>query len=243
MPSQRHIGPRGSRQRDNVQNGGRGYDDALLDAARACVLDVGFRRTTLTDVARRAGVSRMTLYRRFADVRSLVGDLMTREFSELLRQATEALPDTGSHRDRLVAKATTSVSVLWTNPLMARVLDVDPELLLPYVVDRVGATQRLVEPALRADVEAGQADGSIRAGDPALITRALYLVLQSFVLSARPALTDLHPAGDGAARAALLRELGAVLHGALRPTEGSPTEGRPAEGPPIEGRANEEDPP
>jgi AcrR family transcriptional regulator len=195
--------------------GARVDDDALLDAARACVLDVGFRRTTLTDVARRAGVSRMTLYRRFADVRSLVADLMTREFTELLRQATDALPGAGNHRDRLVAKATTSVAVLWSNPLMARVLDVDPELLLPYVVDRVGATQRLVEPALRADVEASQADGSIRAGDPAVITRALYLVLQSFVLSARPALTDLGQ--PDAARRTLLDELANVLHGALRP--------------------------
>ena len=36
---------------------------AYLDAARACILDVGWRRTTLTEVARRAGVSRMTIYR------------------------------------------------------------------------------------------------------------------------------------------------------------------------------------
>ena len=43
-------------------------DDRVLDAARACVLDVGVRRTTMTDVARRAGVSRMTLYRRFPDL-------------------------------------------------------------------------------------------------------------------------------------------------------------------------------
>ena len=40
-------------------------DDALLDAARAGILAVGWRRTTLTDVARRAGVSRMTIYRRW----------------------------------------------------------------------------------------------------------------------------------------------------------------------------------
>ena len=50
----------------------RHTDDALLDAARDCVLEVGVRRTTLTDVAKRAGVSRMTLYRRFPDVSALV---------------------------------------------------------------------------------------------------------------------------------------------------------------------------
>jgi len=196
-------------------------DDALLDAARGCVLDVGFRRTTLTDVARRAGVSRMTLYRRFADVRQLVADLMTREFTELLRAVTAELPG-GTHRDLLVARATASIAALWSNPLLGRVLDVDPELLLPYLVDRVGATQRLIEPALRADVEAGQADGSIRAGDPMAITRSLYLVLQSFALSARPALSDLGE--PDRAKERLLAELTNVLHGSLRP---SPTEEAP----------------
>ena len=42
--------------------------DAYLDAARDCILDVGWRRTTLTEVARRAGVSRMTIYRTWADI-------------------------------------------------------------------------------------------------------------------------------------------------------------------------------
>ena len=44
----------------------RNADDPVLDSARACVLAVGVRRTTMTDIARRAGVSRMTLYRRMA---------------------------------------------------------------------------------------------------------------------------------------------------------------------------------
>ena len=53
--------------------------DPVLDAAREVVLAVGVRRTTLTEVARRAGLSRMTIYRRWPDVRALVADLMTRE--------------------------------------------------------------------------------------------------------------------------------------------------------------------
>ena len=70
-------------------------DDALLDAAQACVLAVGVRRTTMTDVARRAGVSRMTLYRRFPDVTSLMQALMTREFtrsSPTSRVGSQACP-------------------------------------------------------------------------------------------------------------------------------------------------------
>src|SRR5262245_47367584 len=68
-------------------------DDALLDAARDCLLAVGWRRTTLTDVARRAGVSRMTMYRRWPDMQTLMADLMTREWSSIGAQAQ--LPGAG----------------------------------------------------------------------------------------------------------------------------------------------------
>src|SRR6478736_4413276 len=60
--------------------------DAYLDAARDCILDVGWRRTTLTEVARRAGVSRMTIYRTWGDMPTLLGDLMTREWADLVEQ-------------------------------------------------------------------------------------------------------------------------------------------------------------
>ena len=59
----------------------------MLDAARECVLAVGVRRTTFSDVARRAGVSRMTLYRRFGDLEALLSALMTREFGRLVAAA------------------------------------------------------------------------------------------------------------------------------------------------------------
>jgi AcrR family transcriptional regulator len=61
--------------------------DLVLDAARACVLAVGVRRTTFSDVARRAGVSRMTLYRRYPDLEALLSALMTYEFGAVVAAA------------------------------------------------------------------------------------------------------------------------------------------------------------
>jgi AcrR family transcriptional regulator len=181
-------------------------DDVLLDAAYKCVLLVGVRRTTLTDVARAAGVSRMTLYRRFPDVRSLVAALMTREFGALLGEVGPG----GTARQRLVAGAVGTVRGLLANPLLATVLDRDADLLLPYVVERLGATQRIAEQFLRVELAAGHEDGSIREADLDVQARALLLAVQSFVLSIRPAVADLDPD-------ALLDELAAVLAGALRP--------------------------
>src|SRR6476659_6772036 len=71
-----------------------GPQTAYLDAARACILDVGWRRTTLTEVARRAGVSRMTIYRTWPDMAAVLSDLMTREWAEVVATAV-ADDDTG----------------------------------------------------------------------------------------------------------------------------------------------------
>ncbi len=124
-------------------NGSTGSDnDAVLDAVRDCVLAVGVRRTTLTDVARRAGVSRMTLYRRWPDVRSLVGDLMTREW---IAVATGAMPERRpdvTARGLLTEGLVDAVRDFVAHPLFRKILDVDPELLLPYVLDRRGRARR-----------------------------------------------------------------------------------------------------
>src|SRR5689334_14187512 len=72
-------------------------DDALLDAARASILAVGWKRSTLTDVARRAGVSRMTIYRRWPDMQTLLADLMTREWSAVVT-AQQEVPGTALER-------------------------------------------------------------------------------------------------------------------------------------------------
>src|SRR6478752_673685 len=62
-------------------------EDTYLDAARDAILAVGWSRTTLTDIARRAAVSRMTLYRRWPDTQTLLADLMTREWGVVVEQA------------------------------------------------------------------------------------------------------------------------------------------------------------
>lgn len=159
--------------------------DLILDAARACVLDVGLRRTTLADVARRAGVSRMTVYRQYGDLSAIVSALLTSELLGLIEAAREEAASRPTARERLVGAAVLVVERLASHPLWCKVLDLDPELLLPLVVDRFGSTQRAAVDLVGAQIEQGQRDGSIRAGDPALLATCLLLTAQSFVFSAR----------------------------------------------------------
>jgi AcrR family transcriptional regulator len=154
--------------------------DPVLDAARECVLAVGVRRTTFSDVARRAGVSRMTLYRRFGDLEALLSALMTREFGRLVAAAQ---PANGAHaRERAVRMVVTGARRLAADPLFQRLLDVDPELLLPYVTMRRGGMQRMAVAALQEALRDG--DGSLRRGDPTAMAASVELAVRGFVLSA-----------------------------------------------------------
>jgi AcrR family transcriptional regulator len=163
-------------------------DAGLLDAARECVLAVGVRRTTFSDVARRAGVSRMTLYRRYPDLEALLAALMTREFGRLVQDERAAGAGAATCRERVVAMTANGSRRLAEDPLFRRLLDVDPELLLPYVTLRLGGMQRMAVAAAAEELEAGAGDGSVRAGDPGTMARAIELMARGFVLAREPGL-------------------------------------------------------
>ncbi|GAA4073190.1 TetR/AcrR family transcriptional regulator [Streptomyces shaanxiensis] len=188
--------------------------DAVLDAVRDCVLAVGVRRTTLTDVARRAGVSRMTLYRRWPDVRSLVGDLMTREWVAV---ATGAMPERRPGTDTralIVDGLVAGVEAFRAHPLFQKIVDVDPELLLPYVLDRRGASQEALIALLADALREGHADGSVRAGHAERQARAVLLIVQSFTLSLRTMTDEDDPDLNSGA---FLAELRSILERTLTP--------------------------
>jgi AcrR family transcriptional regulator len=179
MPSQRHTVTREGVEPPPV------VTDPVLRAAHACVMDVGLRRTTLADVARRAGVSRMTVYRQFDDLTGIVSALLTAELVALLDSAWEDTAALATARERLVEAGALVVERLVHHPLYRRVLDVDPELLLPLVVDRFGSTQLAAIEVVAGLVAQGVAEGSVRPVDPHLAATCLLLTAQSFVFSAR----------------------------------------------------------
>ncbi|MDO0924415.1 TetR/AcrR family transcriptional regulator [Streptomyces sp. TG1A-8] len=192
----------------------RSGGDAVLDAVRDCVLAVGVRRTTLADVARRAGVSRMTLYRRWPDLRSLVGDLMTREWIAVATGAMPPRADGADTRTRIVAGLVAGVEAFRAHPLFRKIVDVDPELLLPYVLDRRGASQEALLGLLADALREGHADGSVRIAHVERQARTTLLAVQSFALSLRT-MTDEDDPELGAS--AFLGELRTLLERTLSP--------------------------
>lgn len=153
----------------------------------------------------------MTIYRSWADMPTLLGDLMTREWSGLVASTTAE--DTGDRDpvERIVDEVVRTIGALRRNELFVRIVELDPELVLPYLLHRRGRSQELIVTLLADAVARAQADGVVRPGPPLAIARSLVLAAHGFVLSAHTMVDDQVGADD------LDAELRHLLTRTLRP--------------------------
>jgi AcrR family transcriptional regulator len=154
-------------------------ETTILDATLAEVLEHGIRRTSASDVARRAGVSRQTLYRYWPDAQALFAALVTRELlAELpVVDGVDSLDDT-------VALLVGTADRIRRLPLVERLRDTDPELFSRYILERLGTSQRAIHALLAAIVADGQATGTVRGGDAGAMAGMVLLIAQSAIQSA-----------------------------------------------------------
>ena len=181
-------------------------DVAILDAALEEVLAHGIRRTTASDIARRCGIARQTLYRYWPDAQSVFAALITRELLATLPTGQEPAADL----DDLVARLVDTADAIRRMPLVDRLRDTDPELFGRYILDRLGTSQRAIHADLARAIGQAQQAGFVRAGRPAQLAAMVLLIAQSAVQSA-PLVAEWLP--DGPWR----DELAHALRGYLAP--------------------------
>lgn len=190
-------------------------DDPVLRAAHEAVLEIGLGRLTLAEVARRAGVSRMTVYRRYDDLDRLISSLLVVEFSAVIADAADRARREATGRGRLVREVIHVARRTAEHPLMRRILELDPEMLMPLVVDRLGSSHRIALVRLRELLAAGHADGSVAPGDVEAMALQVMSMAAIHVFSAR-AYDSVDPRGRR------WHELERALDGYLRPPPTEP---------------------
>lgn len=131
----------------------------ILDAAFAQFCRMGIQRSTIEDVARRAGVSRITVYRRFTTKDVLVEHVVRREFRRYFDQFLVDIEQAETVADRVVLGFVSSLRAIRGNPLIGGLLDVEPDLLVASMIGDGGQTlatvRQFVAGQLRQEQHAG----------------------------------------------------------------------------------------
>src|SRR6201987_1488412 len=127
--------------------------EAILDAAVAEFQQHGFRRVALDDVARRARVSRTTIYRRFAGRDELVAAVIDRENAVLFADIANELKSRRPQSNYYVEAFTLSIMRFQQHRVLTRMLADEPGLMLELAnqhwdaaVDRMAAALRIIFP-------------------------------------------------------------------------------------------------
>ncbi len=151
----------------------------VLDAAAQCVVDYGFARVTLAEIARRAEVSRPTIYRRWPDMNSVLAAVLT----ERITGAVVQVPERGDSREQLVERIVSIAGLLRSDAVVMSVLHTAPEFLMVYITGRLGTSQHFAIAALEDGIARGQTHGSIRNGNTRELAAMVLLTVQSVLQS------------------------------------------------------------
>jgi AcrR family transcriptional regulator len=126
---------------------------AILDAAVVEFEQHGFRKVALDDVARRARVSRTTIYRRFAGRDELVAAVIDRENAVLFADIAEELKSRRPQSNYYVEAFTLSIMRFRQHRVLTRMLADEPGLMLELadqhwdaVLERMAAALRIIFP-------------------------------------------------------------------------------------------------
>lgn len=112
--------------------------DRILQAGVEAASIHGIARLTVGDVAKRAGVSRPTLYKHFRSKDDLVAAAVAREADRMV--AAVAVADLPTDpREALATGIRSVLRVTREHPLLDRLIRTEPETLLPLILEDGGA--------------------------------------------------------------------------------------------------------
>jgi AcrR family transcriptional regulator len=181
-------------------------DTRILDQAAELIAIRGTARLTIAELARDAGVSRPTIYRRWASGDEVVRATLLRQTLLIIHQVSAGVRT----RQDLVDQTLLFTDLFSADPVFGHLLASEPEAFTQYSLERIGSSQRVILRWLAEAIDTCQTGGTVRAGAAHEMSVMLLLIVQSAVLS--------HNAVSSLIGAASWREeLSRAVDGYLRP--------------------------
>jgi TetR/AcrR family transcriptional regulator, repressor for uid operon len=155
----------------------------ILDVAYELFCHMGIQRTTMEDVARRAGISRITVYRRFATKAALVDRLVRREIRRYFDQFLIDIAHAETAAERVVLGFVSSLRALRTNPLIGGLMVADPNALVPSTIGDGGRTLATVREFVAGQLRREQDAGNVSRGvNVDVVAELMVRVASSFLV-------------------------------------------------------------
>ena len=127
--------------------------ERLLDAALEVAAIHGISRLSVGDVAKRAGLSRQTLYKHFASREDLIAQTVLREAGRMVEAVITAAEAHDDPVESLQVAIVETLQLVRTHPLLDRLLTTEPEALLPLLIDGQGSVLGAVQLICRQMLE------------------------------------------------------------------------------------------
>ena len=138
--------------------------ERILDAALELVAASGLRNLTMDEAASRAGVGRMTVYRRFGDREGLIDALAGRESRRCIAELDRAVDPSLPVAEGIARGFVASLGLIRSHPVLARFARHEPETALTalnanrsaiLVMGREFVAARLRDAQARGDLDPG----------------------------------------------------------------------------------------
>lgn len=160
---------------------------AILNGALDLFVDVGMRRASMNDVARRARISPATLYRKFANKSGLIEAVALRETRRFLADMDDLLDSerrSGAPAgEQIVSLALAVIDGIQHNKLLQRLLSTEPELVLPLLTTQGGPVLALGRDYLTTVIRRMQDEGLLPTYDAAPMAEMLARLALSLALT------------------------------------------------------------
>jgi len=154
--------------------------EATLDAAAACYLRLGVARTTATDIAREAGFSRATLYRRFGSHEAIFLAVLTRESEAMAAEARAHLSGFADPAEQVIEGMLFSIDQIRSRPLHAAVFGGDAAAWAAGQAFQEEALRLIGDAGVRPLLAPALADGTLTEADVADLVDWILRILLSY---------------------------------------------------------------
>lgn len=155
----------------------------ILEAARRLFVRHGYKKTTMEDIARAAGITKPTIYTYFEGKKDIMMRLVEWEAGQVLDAGLSHVEPGASAPEQLACMFRATDEFLEQDSFLKGIATRDPDILTPEVISLGLMFERRIMEATARTLEQGMEDGTVRPTDPKLLAYAIIRLHEAFTFT------------------------------------------------------------